>query len=238
MVALVIGLLLTAAIGQIFIIGKNGFRTHRALARLQENARLAEFVLSHAIAHAGYSVVRSSKARSFPETTVFPAHAYITGQTGGKNESDILSLRFQANGDVRGCLGGRVGSRGTPGYVDMKFFVNGNETLECTKFSASSTPATYPIVENVERFKVRYGLDTDSDNSVDRYTTTLHDDEQKRRVRSIRFQLLLRSADTIPILSPRVSRHYDFFDGTSFEAAGRHERLLLDRTVAIRNPLP
>lgn len=241
MIALVIGLLLLAGVLQILLSNRASFDAQRATAHLQENARLAEFVLGHAIAHAGYRT-----ALDAAETTIFPATsdagpnypdgAYITGAANTDGSNDTLRLRFQARGDVRDCLGGSVGTAQSDEITDFEFFVNSNDTLECTKFTNSGA-TTQPIVENVDRFKVRYGLNTDNTDGVDRYVTTLTGTEA-REVRSVRFQLLLHSADNDPALPEAVDQKYSFSDGSTFETSDRRARVLVDRTVAIRNPSP
>lgn len=242
MVALVIGLLLLAGVLQILLSNRASFDAQRATAHLQENARLAEFVLSHAIAHAGYRTALDAAettifpATSNPKTANYPDGAYITGATDADGNNDALRVRFQARGDVRDCLGGSVGSPAASETSDVLFFVNGNDTLECTKFSNGGS-TTQPIVENVDRFKVRYGLNTNGTAGVDHYVTTLTG-TQAREVRSVRIQLLLRSADNDPALSEPVDQKYDFSDGSTFETTDRRARLLVDRTIAIRNPSP
>ncbi|MGB7754937.1 MAG: PilW family protein [Salinisphaera sp.] len=241
MIALVIGLLLLAGVLQILLSNRASFDAQRATAHLQENARLAEFVLGHAVAHAGYrTALDAAQTTIFPQTTgtapEYPEGAYVTGATNTDGPNDTLRVRFQARGDVRDCLGGSVGTAQSNQTTDFQFYVNNNDTLECTKFVGTGT-TTEPIVENVDRFKVRYGLNTDSTTGVDRYVTTLTG-TQATEVRSVRIQLLLHSADNDPALSKAVDQQYSFSDGSSFETTDRRARILVDRTIAIRNPSP
>ncbi|KEZ76888.1 PilW family protein [Salinisphaera hydrothermalis] len=241
MIALVIGLLLLAGVLQILLSNRTSFDAQRATAHLQENARLAEFVLDHAIAHAGYrTALDAAETTVFPGTSNaspnYPDGAYVTGTANADGPNDALRLRFQARGDVRDCLGGSVGTVQSNEITDFQFFVNDNDTLECTKYSSTGA-TTQPIVENVDRFKVRYGLDTDNTAGVDRYVSTLTGNEA-REVRSVRFQLLLHSADNDPAVPQAVDQKYSFSDGSTFETTDRRARVLIDRTVAIRNPSP
>ena len=241
MIALVIGLLLLAGVLQILLSNRASFDAQRATAHLQENARLAEFVLGHAVAHAGYrTALDAAETTVFPETAGtapdYPQGAYVTGASDTNGANDTLRVRFQAQGDVRDCLGGSVGTSQSSETSDFQFYVNDQNTLECTKLSGSSS-TTQPIVEDVDRFKVRYGLDTDGTAGVDRYVTTLAGN-QATEVRSVRIQLLLHSSDNDPALSQAVTQQYSFSDGTTFKATDRRARILVDRTIAIRNPSP
>lgn len=238
MVALVIGLLLLAGVLQILLSNRASFEAQRATAHLQENARLAEFVLSHTVAHAGYHTELDAAERSiFQETSGttpnYAPGAYITGTAGANGSNDTLRVRYQARGDVRDCLGGSVGKADSPETTDVEFYVNGTGTLECHKLGSISQP----IVENVDRFKVRYGLNTDGNPGVNRYVTSLTGTEATK-VRSVRVQLLLHSADNDPALPQAVAQTYSFSDGSTFKPNDRRARVLIDRTIAIRNPSP
>lgn len=241
MVALVIGLLLLVGVLQILLSNRTSFDAQRATAHLQENARLAEFVLDHTIAHAGYrTALDAAETTLFPatdgDTPNYPKGAFITGQNDADGSNDRLRLRFQARGDVRDCLGGAVGSAASAASTDIEYYVNDKHSLECRKFAGSSS-TTQPIVENVDRFKIRFGLNVDGKPGVDRYVAKLTGD-QARKVRSVRIQLLLHSADDDPALSQAVNQHYDFSDGPPFDVTDRHARVLVDRTIALRNPSP
>jgi type IV pilus assembly protein PilW len=241
MVALTIGLLLIAGMLQILLASRRSFDSQRASAHVLENARLAEFVLSHTIAHAGYRTsLTTDKADLFPPTSGqranYPEGAYITGKANTNRKSDTLRVRFQAGGDVRGCLGSAIGSPGESARADLQFYVNRNHSLECRKYKSDGITAQ-PIVENVDRFKIRYGLDTDHDLAVDRYVTS-PTAGQAGQIRSVRFQLLLHSADDDPALPLAMAQHFDLLDGTFFDVTDRHTRILIDRTVALRNPAP
>lgn len=241
MVALVIGLLLLAGVLQILLSNRASFDAQRATAHLQENIRLADFVLGHAIAHAGYRTsLDATEASIFPASSnaapAYPSGAYITGSTDSSTGNAVLRMRFQAQGDVRDCLGGSVGTAQSGQVSDFEFYVASTGTLECTKHSGSSA-TTEPIVENVDRFKVRYGLDTDTTTGVDRYVTTLSG-SQASEVRSVRIQLLIHSQDDDPAVDHDIAQQYTFSDGTIFNADDRRARILLDRTIVLRNPKP
>ncbi|WP_423820883.1 PilW family protein [Salinisphaera sp. SPP-AMP-43] len=242
MVALVIGLLLLAGVLQILLSNRASFDAQRATAHLQENVRYSDFLISHAIAHAGYRTqLDRSLGRIFPPSEGaaprYAARAYITGQTGSGTESDELRIRFQAEGGVRDCLGGQVGAVGVPETSDFKFYVNANRSLLCQKYHMDGTPAgvAQPIVENVDRFNVRYGLQVSDTPLRYRYVDTL-DNGQAANVRSVRIQLLMHSRDDDPALSSPIKRDYTFADGQTIQIDDRRAYVFLDRTIAIENP--
>lgn len=242
MVSMVIGLLLLAGVLQILLSNRASFDAQRATAHLQENIRLSDFVLSHAVAHAGYRTqLDRTLGRIFPPTEGatprYAARAYVAGQAGTGTASDELRIRFQAEGEVRDCLGGQVGATGAPEATDFKFYVNANHSLLCQKYhpDGSTAGVAQPIVENVDRFNVRYGLQISEAPPRYRYVETL-DDGQAAKVRSIRIQLLMHSQDDDPALSSPIAREYVFTDGQTVKTDDRRAYAFLDRTIAIENP--
>lgn len=234
MIALFIGLILLGGLLQALLASRSGFEMARDLAHLQENARLAEHILDHAIAHAGYHPVFLQPGTPlFPRTEQYEKNAYIATRAGS-GRHNVLRLRFRAIGHVRDCLGGKVGSAGSSESTDFEFFINGNHTLECRKYQGAAQ-TTQPIVENAQYFAVRYGLDTDNDLAVDRYTFS-PSPEQALRILSIRYQLLLRSDHETAGSRHPARQSYEFMDGTLIRARDHYQRVLIDRTVALQNP--
>jgi len=244
MVALVVALVLLAGILQILLSNRESFGAQQALAGLQENSRLASFVIENVVAHAGYRVDLASR-----ENFLFPASegagfvlnsgAVVASKQGGTDESDAVRLRFQGDGGVHDCLGSPVGSPTNPVIGDIGLYVSYSSSskspaLYCAVYSAPDT-TPQALVDHVERFKVRYGLDTDGDGAVDAYTGTLTP-AQENDVRSLRIQLLLTTKDNV--LPSAIEQDFTFADGSSFTRTDRHARELVDQTVALRNLLP
>ena len=237
MVALVVGLLLLTGVLQILLSNREGFDAQRATARVQENARLATFVLEHSIAHAGYLTELDDQTTAiFPSRTDAPgftAGAVISGQSDSQGSSDTLRVRFQGRGGVRDCRGRDIGDVTSPEMADMTFYVNGDDTLICRGTGGDFQP----LVENVDRFEVRYGIDTNSTIGVDRYVSSLVGVDSGS-VRSVRFQLLLRSKEDEQALPAIVNRIYEFTNGPPVSVNDRLARMLVDQTVALKNRLP
>lgn len=253
MIALVVGLLLLAGVLQILLGNRESFDAQRAKAHIQENARLASFVLENAIAHAGFRTdIRDRPERLFPAQTAvnspdFKAGAFVAGSPNTHGQSDTLRIRFQAEGGVHDCIGDEIGSPGDAETTDFELYVNDDSTLICRVLPTASENSAHkcqakgescrPIVENVDRFEVRYGLDTDATAGVDRYVSELSTDDAMR-VRSVRVQLLLRSPPNESVLPSATKQTYVFSDRSSKDFTDRLGRVLLDQTIALRNALP
>src|SRR5699024_5573801 len=233
MVTMGIALLLLLGVSTVMLYNRQGFNAQKSLAHLQENARLAEFILANNAAAAGYRLeYKVDPEVIFKEKAGFKAGEFIRG-TYEKGGNDTLRLRFQAAGGMRDCIGA-VGEENELELTDIEFSVK-DGVLKCKRYKGSgyAREGTEPLVNHVERFVVHYGLDTDTVDGVDRYVSELEDHEA-RQVRSVRVQLLLRSEND-DVLDKPVEQSYPFTDGSTFTETDRHARLLIDRTIAIRN---
>lgn len=236
MIALVVGLILLAGVLQILLGNREAFDAQRGKARLQENARLVSFVLENSVAHAGFKTdLNAKETRIFPfdDENEFARGAFVGGTPNTRNNSDTLRIRFQGEGGVHNCRGTAVGTVGDPQETGFELYVNEDDTLVCHVFGGDSQP----LVENVERFEVRYGLDTDDEVGVDRYISDLGGADPTE-VRSIRVQLLLRSPDAEKLLPVATERTFQFSDRNTQTYNDRQGRLMLDQTIALRNALP
>ncbi len=92
------------------------------------------------------------------------------------------------------------------------------------------------IVDNVEDLQFRYGLDTDDNGTIDRWShDPVTESLEIADIRAIRFFLLLRTA--------KIDR--EFTDTKTYDVAGtplgpfndHHHRLLVESTVIMRNSL-
>lgn len=223
-VALAISSLLSVTTLEILRQQKSGYLFQQSYAELQENARLAEFLLDYAISHAAYQSKPNTSAHHTPATGVMD-----TGNKPKRYDSHELTLRLQANDEVKGCLGERIAQDS-----ELTFFINARRALSCRRSTASHT-LTQPLVEHVERFKIQYGISAPGEPAPTRYITPPAD-LTGLVVHSIRFQLLLRSRR--PVLPVPRRQSYQFSDDRRFKTRDRHIRWLVDRIVAIRRDQP
>ncbi len=116
MIAMLLGLVLSAAIIQVFLSTKNVHRMQADLARIQENGRFATEILSRDIRMAGYSGC-GNIARVSVNVIASPPSAFMTFDSdtfisgldnaaagnalGAKAGTDVIELRGAAAGGVR-----------------------------------------------------------------------------------------------------------------------------------------
>lgn len=243
MVAMVIGLLLTAGILEVFINTKSLYTQQTQFAHLQERERFLESHVARVIRLTGY--------RSPPDTGLFPTldslytstnpYAFGTNNTG-LNNSDTLVLRYQGSGDgagtpdgtVRDCLNNAIDA-GT--IATSTLSLTNNNELQCQAVNADASPSTNTqvLLTGVETFHVLYGEDTNGDNAADRYVPINYPFLNTNNIVSIRVSFVLRSESEIK----SVADSADFnLLGTTYTSPNdrfiRHKVLF---TIVLRNVL-
>ncbi|WP_158583353.1 PilW family protein [Salinisphaera sp. Q1T1-3] len=237
MVAMTIGLLLLAGVLQIMLSNRQSFDAQEATSRVQENLRLAEFVLSHSIAHAGFHVPLNVRAAdifpSMPGKPGLAAGAVVADQPDTHGYDDTLRIRYKSGGGIRDCRGKDIGRTTDIETADFEFYINNNNSLICHVIGGDRQP----IAENVDAFEVTYGLDSDKTPGVDRFVASLSAG-QAVQVRSIRIQLLLSSEYGKTPLAANIERTFTFADGSITTFDDRRIHMLLDETIALPNLIP
>jgi type IV pilus assembly protein PilW len=225
MVAMGIGLVISAVVAQLFLNSKTAFSTNDSISRLQENARYSTTLLTRSLRSAGFK-----STPNVATTAVFPPAApALAGTDGGGTASDSFTVRFQGSGDgagnadgtVQDCIGTRFDLNQT---AVNTFYIandpqNSNEpTLYCNFATAAlaATPLTpcnaaglvpgttcnsMPLVPGVENMQILFGEDTDipADQSANRIVTAGNVASMDSVV-SVRISLLLRTAAGINVV--------------------------------------
>jgi type IV pilus assembly protein PilW len=163
MVALLIGLFLAAGMVSVLQGTSHTSNNQMALARLQNNERIAMTLVADVIQQAGYypDVQSSSLQSAFPTAPAAPgapAPAFtepgqvIVGKTGATAFGDSITVRYRTDGTVLNCLG----SSDSPSMPhEYTFSVNTSGQLVC----AVDGNLPVPLVGNVKNIQVLYGVD-------------------------------------------------------------------------------
>ncbi len=151
MVGMVIGLIILAALGYLFLGIRQASRTHDDISRMQESGRHALEILGIAIRQAGY---RANVDVEF-------SGAALAGTNGTGDAPDSLTVQFDAQeGSEADCAGTKVDAGALVTYA---FAVNGALQLTCNG---------QPVADNIENMQIEYGVDVDKDGVIDAYTAT------------------------------------------------------------------
>lgn len=174
MVSMVIALFLLLGIGTIFITTRSTYGDQQGLSNLQDNERLAMFMLTNVIQTGGYfpDPLTTTAAASLPGSGTYPANPYpLNGQavSGTDGATDTVRARFMtASGDGIGSCNGGTNTSGANVLVDNVFSINAaTNTLQCAVNGANPQP----LVTGVSNMQVLYGVDTIPSGSATQYFT-------------------------------------------------------------------
>lgn len=249
LIAGLLGLILLAGLGQLFLGSSATYNMQRQLADLQDNGRVALWLLKEDLEEAGWSA--NKPTHLIPHIMFTPnlesdaavCPGGVCSVDGGGDNSDVLTISYEG---VTDCNGSNVAS----GIVQNRYFVQGTQLL-C---QGNGGAAPQPLIENVAAFQVLYGLDLNSpaagavnpllscaDRAVDRFVTldmiptallegnTVSSDVN---IVSVRFALLLAGQPNNTL--PNLARTYQVGD-RSYDFNDQIPRRVFSLTVPLRN---
>lgn len=249
MVALTLGLLVTAGVIQIFISAQRSARMLETTSGMQENERLALDTLNKYIRLAGYK--RTSWT---PSNTAFPANnlgshplavrAVVAGGDNDQQGADSITFRYQGSNDrsVSDCLGGIVNPNQvviTTLGLDLN---NGRFALRCrvqlvnmATNTAIGAAQIQPILNDVEDMQILYGVAANTDpvwrvDRAQRYVTATQVTANNwwDQVISVQINLLVRSeADNV------TQQQVFTFNGVNYN--DRRLRHVVSTVINLRN---
>jgi type IV pilus assembly protein PilW len=156
MIGMTLSLLIVSAVGYVFAGSRQTYRSSDDNSRLQEGGRFAMEMLGASFRAAGHWDIAVADVTKVS----FGATAVTGTNDTGANGTDTITLSFESATD---CLG-----QAAPGGVAINTFrLNATNQLECLGNGANAAQA---LVDDVENFQVSYGIDTNADQAVDRYT--------------------------------------------------------------------
>jgi type IV pilus assembly protein PilW len=248
MVAMTVGLFLTAGMISLFIGSKQSYRATEALSRLQENGRFALEYLSRDVRQVGFrQIVGASTAAPLPNfirgwdgsSTAPTLTAPSVTLTDYTPNTDIFRVRaeYDANSAIIGGAGLTAGRR----HI---FYYIANDSGEPALWQqivddAGIVVVKNVIVEGVSDMQVRYGLDTINNNvhQIDSYATAAGVADWDQVV-AVRIDLLLRSSENNLTENP-MSLPFEKNSGSFFSAPTGDRRMyqVFSTTIALRNKL-
>ncbi len=176
MVAMALGLLLTAVIITMFTSAKASYRMQDGLTRIQEDGRVAVQLIGEEVRKAGFR----KPVWNDPLNGYSPVTAGSTN--GASNGNDTLEFMYMSDTDCTGTVNTNIDPETTEPVADYKqvtFAVDNNGTLLWSCAFGSNPDnlavqsANQPVIDGVESFQVLYGVDTDfpPDFSINAWTT-------------------------------------------------------------------
>jgi len=174
-VALVVALFLLQGLFTILQNTRNASTNQDQLARLQDEQRMSMTMLTDVIQQSGYY----PGAQTIDATTALPASTlFATGGqyvAGGANATaaygDTVSVRYQgdSSGGVLDCVGSVI-PNGT--LEEMTFSVTQVNNEPLGLYCSVNGAQPVPLIPNVTKMTVTYGVDSSSSGSTNAYLTS------------------------------------------------------------------
>ncbi len=161
MVAMVIGVVLLAGSVQVFISSKKSFLLQEAISSIQDDARFVMYFITRDLRHAGYPQGELGVDESAGEAMAFDISANKTSDNSAGG-SDQIAIKYESPTD---CTGNATPLK--PGYtrVTINHYWLDSGVLKCSGNSGN----TIELAENIEKFHVLYGIDSDGDGVANYY---------------------------------------------------------------------
>lgn len=246
MVAMVIGLIITAGVLNVFAGTKQSYRAVQASSEVQDNARYAMEVLQQNIRHGGYVLNTWEPSANQLKIINNPVDG-TQSSDGASGSSDTITIQYQNN--TEDCLGQATVNTTTPSFLAVNTFtVNANNELTCT-----AGGNTLALVEGVLNMQVLYGVDSDLDRVADRYVNATNVTNWTQVV-SVRIGLLMMNREnnvtTAALSFDNVTTNpsFELFNqdtdavaevfGATNTAADRKLYKVFTTTVTFRNRVP
>lgn len=184
LIAVLIGSIVIAVVGSLFLANSNTFRAVDDSSRLQENGRFALQTVGRIARQAGFvpadilQIVSSapSGAYALPNLDTVVGARFVAGRNGvGPNGSDTLALAFHrsTSGQIVDCSGAQraqaivppsTAVAALPQPITNVFFVAAassgvGNSLWCREDVNGAEIARFELINNVESFQVLYAVD-------------------------------------------------------------------------------
>lgn len=229
MVAMAIGLILIAVVGNVYLAGRQSFRDQDEASRLQETGRFVLDTLSRVVYEAGRAdVAPDNNLLAF---SLIPGAGLAVDATDGPGTTpDSLTIRFaSASAGEFDCLGsGTGGTAAAPVVVAQTLSLVGTD-IRCTSSIGAATGA---LASNVEDFQVTFGVDQNGDGSVDQYVAPSA--ATAPNALAARVCVLVRTADR---MAPVAQSYVDCNGALVPAAPDLRIRRAFTKVIALRNRL-
>lgn len=256
MVAVAVSLLLLAGMIRILIGNKEAFQAQNTLQGFQEDTRAAVTMLSDVIGNAGFHLDPLSDPVDLfdPANNDVddPGNAVLDGEAPGANPHtlpDRFTVTFQSDGSLIDCLGNTynpaLATPGNPAFIRNTFQIDApTNELRCSVTVTSPLGPNPPggpqtLVNNVENMAVRYGVDSNLDESVDQYlwAEEVQALAQWDNVRAIKLALLIASDDEVRPVNPMNLMNFSLLGAPVQVPDDGRARQVITRVIALNNRL-
>lgn len=227
MVAMVLGLLLTAAAVSLFSTNQRTFQLQQTMGQLQEQGQLAMRFINQDVRRTG--LTKDSVTALVLPGVVTTGASPLPSSDGGNNGNDRLTLSYHGGVD---CEGDSL----TPVQDTMvinSYWVDDDNQLNCEGSLDTGTNGVV-LLRGVRSFQVLYGVDSDFDGVAFASQYVTADELSDDPVLAIKIGVLME-ADLPSMSSAEQEQRFYILDREVTVDEGRTMRRQFQSTIAVRN---
>ena len=254
MIAMVLGLLLTVVLSQLFITSKRNFSSTDDTARMQENIRFATQMLMRHVRLAGYrNDATIAPATTFPPGTDSAGLFGTEGGAGPPIPSDSIKIRFQGSGSGTSSARASMATAYMTAddtnadglVVDCRGYKVHSSLIALNEYSiatgANGSNALFcngsELVSDVDSMQIIYGVDTDTPTQENTYGPNYYVSASgvtnMDLVTAVKIALLFRSPN--PTSDVTISKSYNLLGTTIPSFGDMRSRRVASVTINLRN---
>lgn len=227
MVAMVLGLLITAAAVSLFSTNQRTFQLQQAMGQLQEQGQLAMRFINQDVRKTG--LTKDSVVATVLPGVVTTGASPLPSSNNDGNGNDRLTLSYHGAVDCEGDSLTPVQDT----VVVNSYWVDDDSQLNC-EGSLDSGSNGVILLRGVRSFQVLYGIDGDRDGVAFASQYVTADDLSGEPILAIKLGVLME-ADLPSMSSAEQEQKFYILDSEVTVDEGRTMRRQFQSTVAVRN---
>lgn len=235
LVAMVLGLLLTAGALEMMLSSRNLYRTTDSLSRIQENGRFALDFLNRGINMAGY---KTSNVDGNEQVFRNCGDTSCSADGSGADSDRIAAVQTADSANTQDCVGNAVEEEDAFANVYYVDVVDGISALYCRGYNLTDSGwngNAQPLVDGVEAMQVLYGID-DADavgRQVEKYVSATNVADWSQ-INTVRIALLINTGQEFGS-GDMATRTFQLLDAAPLTFTDRHQRQVYVTTIALSN---
>lgn len=236
LIAMLLGLILTAGALQMMLSSQEIYQTTDTLSRIQENGRFTLNFLTKDIRMAGHNTTKDADGKVFWDGPCGVSNPCTTNGAG--SDSDQIGILLDPSNDLD-CLGNAVADTDT--VIANVYYVDDPDndlisSLYCRGYDISASAwisNTQPLVDGVENMQILYGITDPVTNSITSYVDA-GDVVDWANIGAVKVSVLMNNGQAQGN-GDNLLRNFNLLDADQISVTDRHNRQAFSTSVVINN---
>lgn len=237
LIAMLLGLILTAGALQMMLSSQEVYQTTDTLSRIQENGRFTLNFLAKDIRMAGHNTTKDANGKVFWDGACGASDP--CSANGGGNNSDQIGVLMDPSNDVD-CLGNAVVGEDT--VIANVYYIDDPEndlisSLYCRGYDVSANGwvggNAQPLVDGVENMQILYGVTDLVTNAITSYVDA-SDVTDWASIGAVKVSVLMNNGQAQGN-GNNETRNFNLLDADTITITDKHNRQAFATTIVVNN---